>query len=442
MSSLAAARADNFYFPPDYRPEYGGLSKFNDPKFKGANQYQQSGIVRFELPFDGWCVKCHRHISKGTRYNAKKEEHGKYFTTKIWAFHMKCASCDQHFVIKTDPAHDTYDFAEGIRKMEQEFDPDFDDSIIKATTNDERALLASNPIFRLQHDVEDKTKAASLHQRIAAIESLRDEQYLDDYTANSTLRSKLRKIKKIDKSRLEDGKKIGLNIPLIDTSSEDVSMAKLAIHKSAVTKLRDNFSLNEKLKFHQLQSKSIFSLSNSKNKTTVPKTSSSSNYQGSATPGQTGRLAAAHESPTASRQSKEAREIFRAQAAATTKLKRKIDPRRFVLCSEHNSQTLSHDRINQAKLCVKTPSPNNAALTPNINDSSTQSEGLARAASVRALPINIKRRRTVQSGEAKMCVNNGSSKPSSDSCCENPCADIGTSSLTSMLVGYGSEEDR
>ena len=28
MSSLAAARADNFYFPPDWTPEAGSLNKF------------------------------------------------------------------------------------------------------------------------------------------------------------------------------------------------------------------------------------------------------------------------------------------------------------------------------------------------------------------------------------------------------------------------------
>jgi hypothetical protein len=77
MSSLAASRADGYYFPPEWRPEFGGLSKYQGSK--GANQYQQYGIIRFELPFDGWCLKCERHIGKGTRFNAKKDKAGKYF---------------------------------------------------------------------------------------------------------------------------------------------------------------------------------------------------------------------------------------------------------------------------------------------------------------------------------------------------------------------------
>jgi hypothetical protein len=111
MSSLAASRADNFYFPPEWRPEYGGISKFQGSK--GANQYQKYGIIRFELPFDAWCLKCERHMSKGLRFNAKKDKDGKYFSTTIYRFTMKCYSCDQEFVIKTDPANDTYAFVDG-----------------------------------------------------------------------------------------------------------------------------------------------------------------------------------------------------------------------------------------------------------------------------------------------------------------------------------------
>lgn len=62
MSSLAASRADGYYFPPEWRPEFGGLSKYVGSK--GANQYQKYGILRFELPFDGWCLKCQHHMSK------------------------------------------------------------------------------------------------------------------------------------------------------------------------------------------------------------------------------------------------------------------------------------------------------------------------------------------------------------------------------------------
>lgn len=101
MSSLAASRADNFYHPPDWNPEKISRDKFQ--KSTGHNQYTKHGIIRFELPYDGWCEGCGRHIGKGTRYNAKKEQDGKYFSTKIWKFTMTCATCPQEFVIATDP---------------------------------------------------------------------------------------------------------------------------------------------------------------------------------------------------------------------------------------------------------------------------------------------------------------------------------------------------
>jgi len=75
MSSLAATQSDGFYFPPNYDGRRdGGLSKFNtNGQYKGSNQYQQSGIIRFELPFDAWCLQCEAHLSKGLRFNAKKD---------------------------------------------------------------------------------------------------------------------------------------------------------------------------------------------------------------------------------------------------------------------------------------------------------------------------------------------------------------------------------
>lgn len=45
MSSLAASKADNFYYPPEWRPEYGGISKFQGSK--GKNQYEQRGEALF-----------------------------------------------------------------------------------------------------------------------------------------------------------------------------------------------------------------------------------------------------------------------------------------------------------------------------------------------------------------------------------------------------------
>ena len=89
MSSLAAARADNFYYPPGWDPSKGSINKFQKSHPLGARASQiDKGIlvVRFEMPFNVWCTNCETHIGKGVRYNAKKKKVAMYFTTIIYEF--------------------------------------------------------------------------------------------------------------------------------------------------------------------------------------------------------------------------------------------------------------------------------------------------------------------------------------------------------------------
>lgn len=58
---------------------------------------------RFELPFNIWCNGCGSHIGMGVRYNSEKSQIGKYYTTPIFKFRMKCHLCDNYFEIETDP---------------------------------------------------------------------------------------------------------------------------------------------------------------------------------------------------------------------------------------------------------------------------------------------------------------------------------------------------
>jgi len=78
---------------------------------------------RFELPFNIWCAGCGNHVGVGVycygyihfgavtmaiaclgvRYNAEKTQVGKYYSTPIFQFRMKCHLCDNHFEIRTDP---------------------------------------------------------------------------------------------------------------------------------------------------------------------------------------------------------------------------------------------------------------------------------------------------------------------------------------------------
>jgi coiled-coil domain-containing protein 130 len=267
MSSLAAARADNFYFPPEWTPEMGGISKFQGSK--GKNQYEQYGIIRFELPFDGWCLGCGIHMTKGLRFNAKKEKEGKYFTTQIWAFHMKCFSCEQKFKILTDPKNCTYDMAEGIRKHEQDFTPDADDSLIVATSDEARQLIATDPMYRLQHGEEDRQRVLTAKERMDALIEVQEAHHKDYYDANSILRDKNRKRKKRDIELQKEGTARGLSMPLLETSQQDADAAKEVVFTAR--RIANSFAVTETHRLSNIQAQSIFD-----RPTTRPAASSSS----------------------------------------------------------------------------------------------------------------------------------------------------------------------
>lgn len=252
MSSLAAARADNFYFPPEWRPEYGGISKYQGSK--GANQYQQYGIIRFELPFDGWCLKCGRHMSKGLRFNAKKDRDGKYFSTTIYKFTMKCYSCDQEFIIRTNPKESTYDFAEGLRKMEQDYVAERSDSLIDLKTDEEKFAINNDPILKLQHEEEDKRIALQSKEQLNSLFEM-NNQVKNDFAMNSLLRKKNRQTKQHSKSLLEEGKKRGLSIPLLEESISDHLKATEVFQKKAK---KSRAKENEKLRKVDLAFQPIF----------------------------------------------------------------------------------------------------------------------------------------------------------------------------------------
>ena len=86
MSSLKAARADNFYHPPDWDPRKQSRAEHSNkgPAWKAHPLRERAkrldeGIltIRFEMPFNVRCKGCGNHIGKGVRYNAEKKQIGK-----------------------------------------------------------------------------------------------------------------------------------------------------------------------------------------------------------------------------------------------------------------------------------------------------------------------------------------------------------------------------
>lgn len=261
MSSLAAARSDNFYFPPDYDGRiHGGLSKFNGSK--GANQWEQQGLIRFEMPMDAWCLACERHMSRGLRFNAKKDKIGKYLSTILYSFTMKCPSCANKMVIKTDPENDNYDFSEGIRKMEQDYTPDIEDGVIDILSDETKFQLANDPIFLMQHNLEGKIKVQTANERLEALIDLKESNSKLDYDVNSIMRANNREKKQLQKMKNKESLKFGINVPLLDTNDDDNIELKSA--NFALSKSQRN--VGEKRNIVSIINQSIFADDNKKRK--------------------------------------------------------------------------------------------------------------------------------------------------------------------------------
>ncbi|KAK4430170.1 Coiled-coil domain-containing protein [Sesamum alatum] len=208
MSSLAAARADNFYYPPEWDPKKGGLNKFHGQhalRERARKLDQGILIIRFEMPFNIWCGGCESMIAKGVRFNAEKKQVGNYYSTKIWSFTMKSACCKHEIVIQTDP---------------QNFD-------------DDRSKLA-DPFKRLEHQEGDMKKKKEAEPVTGASASeFSDARHLDDYALNKSLRARLRDQKKRVAEEDANSRKAGLGLRLLPGLCRDAAAAHARLELEA-----------------------------------------------------------------------------------------------------------------------------------------------------------------------------------------------------------------
>lgn len=119
--SLKASQADGYYHPPDWDPTKRGRDSYQGSK--GANQWQQYGIVRFESPWAMHCLHCKKYIGRGHRYNMKKDHVGNYFSTKIYEFTGKCEECKGVIKMRTDPKNCDYKCVAGVKRTRESLVP-------------------------------------------------------------------------------------------------------------------------------------------------------------------------------------------------------------------------------------------------------------------------------------------------------------------------------
>lgn len=228
-----AERGTNFYYPPDFDPKKHGSAN----GYQGVHHLRERArkidqgiiIVRFEMPYNIWCNGCNNHIGMGVRYNAEKSRTGKYYSTIIYKFRMKCHLCDNYFEIQTDPANLDYVILSGARRQERRWDLESNEQIAPED-NEKAKKLATDPMFKLEHSVNDQAK---LQKAIPILEQIRttNDRMKDDYACNQLLRSKFRvKRKEIAEEKINDSKLLArssLSIPLLKESEKDKKLAKL-----------------------------------------------------------------------------------------------------------------------------------------------------------------------------------------------------------------------
>lgn len=253
MSTLAAARADNFYYPPEWEPKKGGLNKFHGQhalRERAKKIDQGILVIRFEMPYNIWCGGCNSMIAKGVRFNAEKKQVGNYYSTKIWSFTMKSACCQHEIVIQTDPKNCEYLVMSGAQKKVEEFDTEDAETMVLAV-DEEKSKLA-DPFYRLEHQEEDLKKKKEAEPLLVRLQRVSDARHLDEYSLNRSLRAKLRGQKRRVAEEEVTARKMGLGIRLLPASEEDTMAAKRV-------KFSSNFTKNRDEKRALIKSASIFS---------------------------------------------------------------------------------------------------------------------------------------------------------------------------------------
>jgi coiled-coil domain-containing protein 130 len=188
-------------------------------------------VIRFEMPFDVWCLGCNAHIAKGVRFNAEKQAVGKYLSTRIFHFKMRCHQCSNVMEIETDPQNNDYAMKAGVRRKVETWEPTPEDGVAIFATEEHTKNLAEDPFYKLEHLQQDVQKAKADVPTVELLQELRAARSADDFAANQLLRKRFRTETHEIKAMEEEAKSKGLGIPLLHATEEDVVQGKLSAYQ-------------------------------------------------------------------------------------------------------------------------------------------------------------------------------------------------------------------
>jgi Saf4/Yju2 protein len=201
------------YYPPDFDP--AKLSRVKGPKNKEVSS-------NFMLPCSIRCLTCGEYMAAGLKFNAKKSTADEtYLGGKIFRFSMKCKSCPQTLVIKTDPEHGDYLCESGAKRNYAPWRAE------KAAEEEEAAIEAEQASDAMQA-LENKT--------LDARQEMEDLDALDELRASKARAARISTETLLEQMRAKDVKSGEGEEQGID----DEARLAFAARQSAVRRIDDD----------------------------------------------------------------------------------------------------------------------------------------------------------------------------------------------------------
>lgn len=238
---MAERRATNKYYPPEWEPEHGSISRFAREFAKGrlppasvlgasigvtthGRQGQSIQLVdrqidprvrriRFELPMPIWCGGCGRHIAKNVRFNADKRQFDWYHSTPVYQFTFLCPSCPQQIVLSSDPVNTDYKVHSGAKAKTEVWEEEEEGE----DGGSNKVPQEEGPFAQLERKLDKERKAAQAKPVLEELEKIQGAAWENDFATSQRLRKQFREAKKREKRERGDPmamalKKYGLSV--------------------------------------------------------------------------------------------------------------------------------------------------------------------------------------------------------------------------------------
>ncbi|KAM3355035.1 hypothetical protein ACQJBY_025665 [Aegilops geniculata] len=162
----------NKHYPEDFDP--AKIPRRRQPKNRQI-------VVRVMLPMSIRCGTCGTYISKGTKFNSRKEDAAgeAYLGIRVHRFYIKCTRCSAEIAFKTDPRNSDYTVESGAsrnfepwREAEAVVDKEKRKRAAEEMGDTMRALenraMDSKRDMDVLADLQEALSMRSIHARVSA----------------------------------------------------------------------------------------------------------------------------------------------------------------------------------------------------------------------------------------------------------------------------------